>query len=1390
MKEEKPIRVLLVDDEDSFRLPLAERLPKYLGGCKTVEVRNGEEAIQAVSERECAFDVALIDYALHPGKNGVEVMQEIQRRCPHVQTILFTGWGIEPEIGLEALRSGAYRYISKASFSVEELAITIRMAVEHQQLEQRAWLAKVLETSSALQSTLEMDEVLQKILHGVRDLGYDRVRLYLLSADRTTLSGKMQVGGPEDFESISLSVEEDEYSKQTLRSKTPRIYRKGELGPDLREIELDKRDLLEWIDIPLLVKGRPIGKMSIDNNLSCRPLAREELRPLMVFANQAALAIENARLVEELDFLNVFGRTLVSSLEQEQVLKTMLGHVAKVLNVEASSVLLLNETGDELVIEAAVGRLADKAEGLSVPMDKGISSWVVRENQPAMVLDVKEDSRFYDGVDEATDFATRSVIAAPLQARGRALGAIEALNKADGAFGEKDLELLESMALSAGIAIDNARLHETQASSLSKLRALYDTLRTLRATLDDQTVLETITDSLFGLFKLATCTIGLVDDTGEWLEFRVHRGLEESTRREIEALPSGLWKQLRDENEPVLVPDLAEHPDLAEQLVREDLKSFAALPLQGRESFLGILTMSSTERLELTEEDWDLVRGLADQAALAVEDARLYRLEQERARRWHKVAEAGKRVSHSLNQPPKDLLDIIAQGACEIVSADCAVIYVYDAATKSLDPDNYGRFGLRGAELSLSPKPRNPEGWAGQIIKKGRVVIEDLTTDRQAKKHAPKMRFFTVEGVRAFAGLRLCAADEPVGILYVSFRDRHNWTDDELEAIQPFVDQAALTIQHSLVQRKRYLALSGIVEAGQILTSTLELTDVLKQIVETAMYTLECDAITLHPYDQSKREFLRQYVHMGVKGSKELGWSDRDSEVAEGVIASGQPHFADESRADPILWSDFAEGEGFVSSAGLLLTVRDDPEGVMFVNYRSPHHFTDDEKDVVGMFARYAAIAIYNARLFDEIEKGRERMRAIHKVSQAFSSTLELDEVIDILLSGLVEPFPQADSRLVHLYRPDTHCLIPHPASYKYYWEGREDLEASLTLATEKAEPDGIAGWVARSRETINVPDVSSDKRYKKVIPRTRSQISVPIEFGDELISVLSLESQQREAFDEEDQQLLETLARTAGVAIENARRYERLEKTQETLKARTALAWLGMSGATWFHRVRGTAAVIKDWTLLIRKKLAETDHEQSVSDDLKAIDTEAEGLLDIPTRRLLPTEDETESIPINEFLRRAVEELRGSRRDVTVSYQLNAGDHVEVQANAVWLAIAVEALVKNSLRAMPDGGQLTVETSQATDRVQIRLADTGDGIPKTLQDKLFKRPLTEEDGAKGSGMGLLIAHTILEGYQGDIELESTGKRGTTFRISIPTTSEDRSPVRSGGTVCHNTSCG
>lgn len=210
-----------------------------------------------------------------------------------------------------------------------------------------------------------------------------------------------------------------------------------------------------------------------------RPFDDHDIRLAELFATQAAVALEKARLhaeverrARELAALNKASQAILSTLDLQAVLKLVITEVKGLLDAEGASVLLLDPVTEELVFAALASPASDRLESTRIPASSGIAGWVIQEKQAVLISDAYHDPRFYNQVDEMSGMTTRSLMAVPLMSKGTANGVIEAINKTKSDFDQHDLELLKAMAGSTAIAIENARLFGQVRKTADRLQVL------------------------------------------------------------------------------------------------------------------------------------------------------------------------------------------------------------------------------------------------------------------------------------------------------------------------------------------------------------------------------------------------------------------------------------------------------------------------------------------------------------------------------------------------------------------------------------------------------------------------------------------------------------------------------------------------------------------------------------------------------------------------------------------------------------------------------------------------------------------------------------------------------------------------------------------------------
>lgn len=172
-----------------------------------------------------------------------------------------------------------------------------------------------------------------------------------------------------------------------------------------------------------------------------------------------AMEQELLQNTHELAALNEINKAITSSLDLDQILSQAMHGIREILHVKAGSLLLLGEDNGLLEFKKILSGSQERIVGFKLKPGEGIAGHAVQKGVPLLVLDAQNDPRFCPRVDEAIGFVTRSILCVPLKVKDRIIGAIEVINKLDGQFDENDLWLLNYMAGSVAIALENARLY-------------------------------------------------------------------------------------------------------------------------------------------------------------------------------------------------------------------------------------------------------------------------------------------------------------------------------------------------------------------------------------------------------------------------------------------------------------------------------------------------------------------------------------------------------------------------------------------------------------------------------------------------------------------------------------------------------------------------------------------------------------------------------------------------------------------------------------------------------------------------------------------------------------------------------------------------------------------
>jgi GAF domain-containing protein len=347
-------------------------------------------------------------------------------------------------------------------------ATTATVAIENARLFAEARQARELralnEMAAVLSSSLELDAILETGLVKALDVMRAEAGAVSLMDGET---GELVVAAARGWRAGGLPVGTRIPADEGLLGRvvaSGEIIATNDVRPELRAAVEAFRDqgVQAMMLAPMRAGGQVTGVLSAMSYVP-RTFTAEEVDVLSAIGGMFGVAVENARLYGEvrsnltqLAYFNEVGGALTSSLDLDRVLQVIMTGVASLIGVERASIFLVEEASDDLVLEYS----ADVREAIRLPVPwPGVVGWVATHGEPVIVNDVRDDPRFLPDIDAITGFGTRSILGAPLKLDGRVIGVVEALNKLDSPFTEKDRNLLVDFSKWAAIALHNARLY-------------------------------------------------------------------------------------------------------------------------------------------------------------------------------------------------------------------------------------------------------------------------------------------------------------------------------------------------------------------------------------------------------------------------------------------------------------------------------------------------------------------------------------------------------------------------------------------------------------------------------------------------------------------------------------------------------------------------------------------------------------------------------------------------------------------------------------------------------------------------------------------------------------------------------------------------------------------
>ena len=830
------------------------------------------------------------------------------------------------------------------------------------------------------------------------------------------------------------------------------------------------------------------------------------------------------------------------------LLQPIVDQVARLIGVTDAGLYLRDpQAGQlELFVAFSSAELVDDYIGKRLAPGEGLAGEVAETGQSRLISDYQTLER------QPEPFAGipwHAAMAVPLYSNGETIGVLSVAHRSgQRSLDERDLELLKRFADQATITISHAReLIQERRWSQALRRLNQISHQWLQPRTDLTTLLTEVVRAAAELISIRYALIYLFDPRSRRLSLAASNSPITDERIELE-LDEGLTGRVADARQPKTVYDYEQWPHRSEKWSGIGIHSVLGVPLTSGDHLLGVLDVAHDEPYRFVDEDVQLLQLLADQAALSIEQA-------QRAALHGRFQDIGEQLLHATEQSGlDDILENVAQSLAEYSPFKVVAISVFD---RPLPVDHDNSPSIQDVYIAgLSPEQETQlrhYAKQGQIIPNARItghgrrigdgyyvspddlpeiasvgVPIDPTSMDDVPRHAwgdyDNFYYFLYLDGRVIG--RISLSDPVDGLIP---------TEDELEPVEGFVSFAAVAIQRARHQERLetlYRISQDLGELGSreaLYAEALELIQDLFPFDYASM--IRADAETRRLQLVSQRGLLSCSYRVGDVIPFETG-------ICGWVTTHRQSALVDDVGED----ERYVDGHvSMGSELAVPIEIGDALLGVLNLESTQVKAFTDEDRHLLEALADQLAVAISNLERRERLEEFQARLYGVYSLSERLAQIEDFDDLCHQAVDLIHENFPYDYVVLLtlegeQLVRRGFRSKLPED-------ELLEENFRHLTL------DQGITGWCARQLTPVLVNDVRQSEHYVPGHDAIRSELAMPIVESGQVLGVLNIESTHKDAFSQDDQELLEALSRQLGVAMRSIERRTRVEELNDFLR-------------------------------------------------------------------------------------------------------------------------------------------------------------------------------------------------------------------------------------------------
>jgi PAS domain S-box-containing protein len=1106
------MKILYVEDEIAHFILTERTLEENLHQeFRLLHTETVSEALKLL-DAEPDIDLILSDLRL-PDGTGLELLKKVRERKAPPAVVLVTGQG-DQEVAVAALKAGAADYLVKQSDYLHRLPVVISNAIaQNRYLREREALYKAefkyqslveqipavvfLDEANEAGTTIYISPRIEELTGYTPEEWYADPEIWIRSLhpdDREQILEKNRISN----RSGSRFYEEYRFVRRDGRT----VW----LKEDANLIRDKGGDPLYWQGILLDITKEKEDEAAL----------QRQLKELAVL-HSASLAASNALKFDELieQVTNVIGNTLYP---------------------DNFGVLLLDKNAELLRPHSSYRGTSQENLSLVLPVTQTLAGKVARTAKPIRLGDVTKEPLYFE-----VTAGVQSELCVPILARGRVIGVINTESKKHNAYTERDERLLITIANTLATAADKLRSFEEARQRATELEALYQASRSLALSLEPQIIGKNLIKTMAELLGYEFVSLHLLDDQNQFL---VHLAISSKAQNpenyvsDDEAIHSkklqlgiGITGWVAQSGQAIRTGDVTK--DKHYFAVLKDIRSELCVPLIARGKVIGVLNVESTQPDAYTERDESILTALANSAAIALENARLYKSELARREQAEILRTATASLSSALDL--HSLYEIIFSSVAKLVPYDRASIEIVSQGFREVVAES----GFPDSQRIGQKSPWDSSRWDEWNCRSENQQKPMVLADFQA------VGWFVGDGnnasFRSWIGVPMVAGGKVFGLLNLENREPNFYTDEHAALAQTFANQAGIAIEKAQLYEEALRAADRRAVLHRISQDIVRFTQDSEQIYaaihEAACKLMSCDVFMIILRDEISNENVPVYnVEMGkrfeldrVPGASGLAGSvidDDESLILRNGVEIEQREVV-----------HFGSARHVQSVVAVPLRKGDQAIGMISAQSYEPHAYDAEEQVLLEMLATHAATAIENSRLFISEQKRRQEAETLRQAASVISSTLDPDHVVKEILVALKQVIPYDNASVFFLEGVQLRVVMAHGHPHA-------DELTNLTFPAD----DELFNIIKRTGRPIILQDAQKEPRFKNWGDafQVHGWMAIPLVARGKVFGYIALDSHEPGAYDVAIVETAMAFANQAAAGIENARLYD---ETQRRLK-------------------------------------------------------------------------------------------------------------------------------------------------------------------------------------------------------------------------------------------------